>query len=75
MGISEMNIRKSKSPVDIYIQHPIPIPAPGDKNKIEMKPLKLTKKVSWILLGYSELPLMTFIVTGAKEDEETAETG
>ncbi|KAH8083302.1 pre-mRNA processing factor 3-domain-containing protein [Cristinia sonorae] len=44
MGISEMNIRKPKSPVDIYIQHPIPIPAPGEKNKIEMKPLKLTKK-------------------------------
>ena len=45
MGISEMNIRKPNSPVDIYIQHPIPIPAPGDKNKVEMKPLKLTKKV------------------------------
>ena len=26
-------------------QNPIPIPAPGDKNKVEMKPLKLTKKV------------------------------
>ncbi|PPQ88518.1 hypothetical protein CVT26_009727, partial [Gymnopilus dilepis] len=24
--------------------HPIPIPAPGDKDKVELKPLKLTKK-------------------------------
>lgn len=40
-----MNIRNSDSPINYYIQHPIPIPAPGDKNKAALKPLKLTKKV------------------------------
>lgn len=40
-----MNIRTPNSPITIYIQHPIPIPAPGDKNKTVLKPLKLTKKV------------------------------
>lgn len=40
-----MNIRTANSPITIYIQHPIPIPAPGDKNKAVLKPLKLTKKV------------------------------
>ncbi|KAK7683097.1 hypothetical protein QCA50_013770 [Cerrena zonata] len=43
-GISQMNIRTPNSPITIYIQHPIPIPAPGDKNKTVLKPLKLTKK-------------------------------
>lgn len=28
----------------MYIQHPIPIPAPGDKDKIELKPMMLTKR-------------------------------
>ncbi|MCO5585231.1 hypothetical protein L7F22_039164 [Adiantum nelumboides] len=32
------------SPVDIYIQHPIPIPAPSDKIKIESRGVMLTKK-------------------------------
>ncbi|KAF7323822.1 U4 u6 small nuclear ribonucleoprotein [Mycena kentingensis (nom. inval.)] len=32
------------SPITHYIQHPIPIPAPGDKNKASLKPLMLTKK-------------------------------
>lgn len=45
MGIGAMNIRTDNSPITIYVQHPIPIPAPGDKNKVAMKPLKLTKKV------------------------------
>ncbi|KAL6305945.1 pre-mRNA processing factor 3-domain-containing protein [Sparassis latifolia] len=43
-GLSQLNIRTTNSPITIYIQHPIPIPAPGDKNKVAMKPLKLTKK-------------------------------
>lgn len=45
MGIGSMNIRTDNSPITIYVQHPIPIPAPGDKNQTAMKPLKLTKKV------------------------------
>ncbi|KAI0937628.1 hypothetical protein AcW1_010252 [Taiwanofungus camphoratus] len=43
-GLSQLNIRNANSPITIYVQHPIPIPAPGDKNKVAMKPLKLTKK-------------------------------
>ncbi|KAJ6571822.1 PRP3-domain-containing protein [Mycena capillaripes] len=44
LGIANLNIRTSDSPITIYIQHPIPIPAPGDKNKISLKPMMLTKK-------------------------------
>ncbi|KAJ7721942.1 pre-mRNA processing factor 3-domain-containing protein [Mycena maculata] len=43
-GIANLNIRTSDSPITIYIQHPIPIPAPGDKNKVALKPMMLTKK-------------------------------
>ncbi|KAF8067886.1 pre-mRNA processing factor 3-domain-containing protein [Lyophyllum atratum] len=43
-GMETLNIHTSDSPITIYIQHPIPIPAPGDKNKVELKPLMLTKK-------------------------------
>ncbi|KAI0314405.1 pre-mRNA processing factor 3-domain-containing protein [Amylostereum chailletii] len=41
---SALNIRKDGSPITFYIQHPIPIPAPGEKNKPVAKPLMLTKK-------------------------------
>ncbi|KII84667.1 hypothetical protein PLICRDRAFT_46061 [Plicaturopsis crispa FD-325 SS-3] len=44
LGLEQLNIRKDDSPITIYIQHPIPIPAPGDKNKATLKPLMLTKK-------------------------------
>ncbi|KAL4068563.1 pre-mRNA processing factor 3-domain-containing protein [Scleroderma yunnanense] len=44
MGLDALNIRTENSPVTIYIQHPIPIPALGDKSKIGLKPLKLTTK-------------------------------
>ncbi|SJL03727.1 related to U4/U6 small nuclear ribonucleoprotein hPrp3 [Armillaria ostoyae] len=43
-GIQAMNIKTANSPITIYIQHPIPIPAPGDKDKVALKPMKLTKK-------------------------------
>ncbi|CAL1709258.1 unnamed protein product [Somion occarium] len=43
-GVSQMNIRIPNSPITIYVQHPIPIPAPADKNNTVVKPLKLTKK-------------------------------
>lgn len=46
LGLSKLKIHNDDSPITIYIQHPIPIPAPGDKNKIELKPLMLTKKVT-----------------------------
>lgn len=44
LGMSALNIRTEGSPITLYIQHPIPIPAPGDKNSAELKPLMLTKK-------------------------------
>ena len=43
-GISSLNVRNADSPINIYIQHPIKIPAPGEKDKVELKPLMLTKK-------------------------------
>ena len=48
--MENLNIRNNGSPITIYIQHPIPIPAPGDKNKTALKPLKLTKKVRMLSL-------------------------
>ena len=42
--MAKLNIRNADSPITLYIQHPIPIPAPGEKNKPTMKPLKLTQK-------------------------------
>ncbi|KAF8189938.1 pre-mRNA processing factor 3-domain-containing protein [Mycena galopus ATCC 62051] len=44
LGMANLNIWTSDSPITIYIQHPIPIPAPGDKNKVALKPMMLTKK-------------------------------
>ncbi|KAG6914721.1 hypothetical protein DXG01_015751 [Tephrocybe rancida] len=44
LGMDKLNIATPDSPITIYIQHPIPIPAPGDKNQAELKPLMLTKK-------------------------------
>ena len=44
LGMSALHVRTAESPITLYIQHPIPIPAPGDKNSVEIKPLMLTKK-------------------------------
>ncbi|KAI5992755.1 pre-mRNA processing factor 3-domain-containing protein [Pisolithus albus] len=44
LSLLTLNIRTENSPVTLYVQHPIPIPAPGDKNKVGLKPLKLTTK-------------------------------
>jgi U4/U6 small nuclear ribonucleoprotein PRP3 len=43
-GEAERKIRGRDSPITLYIQHPIPIPAPKDRHKVEEKPLMLTKK-------------------------------
>ena len=44
-GIANLNIRSPDSVITIYIQHPIPLPPPGEKaGKPEPKPLKLTTK-------------------------------
>ncbi|KAF8582545.1 PRP3-domain-containing protein [Ramaria rubella] len=44
LGLSALNIRSSGSPINLYVQHPIPIPGHGEKNKVALKPLMLTKK-------------------------------
>ncbi|KAG6812523.1 hypothetical protein H0H92_002414 [Tricholoma furcatifolium] len=44
LGMERLNIATPDSPITIYIQHPIPIPAPADKSQVELKPLMLTKK-------------------------------
>ena len=73
-GFEQLNIRTSDSPITIYIQHPIPIPAPGEKNKIALKPMMLTKKVRSAQSVF--LPILTDIpFTGTKEDEEIEEEG
>ncbi|THH19639.1 hypothetical protein EW146_g1571 [Bondarzewia mesenterica] len=42
LDLSLLNIRNESSPINLYIQHPIPIVAPSEKNGA--KPLMLTKK-------------------------------
>ncbi|KAG8989264.1 hypothetical protein FRB93_003704 [Tulasnella sp. JGI-2019a] len=42
--LSKTLIRTKNSPITEYVQHPIPIPAPYERNKVELKPLKLTKR-------------------------------
>ncbi|KZS86996.1 PRP3-domain-containing protein [Sistotremastrum niveocremeum HHB9708] len=43
-SLANAYIRTADSPISIYIQHPIPIPAPADKDAQQLKPLKLTAK-------------------------------
>lgn len=43
-GVPQALIGGSDSPITIYIQHPIPIPPPGDKDKIPTRGVMLTKK-------------------------------
>ncbi|KAF8434613.1 PRP3-domain-containing protein [Boletus edulis BED1] len=47
-GFEHLNIRTQDSPVTLYIQHPIPIPGFGEKNKVSLRPLKLTAKARCI---------------------------
>lgn len=42
-GLAALNIRNDSSPITLYVQHPIPIPAPGEKDAAPLKPLMLTK--------------------------------
>ncbi|TFK22157.1 PRP3-domain-containing protein [Coprinopsis marcescibilis] len=44
LGLDKLFIRTNNSPISIYVQHPIPIPAPGDNDKVVLKPLMLTTK-------------------------------
>ncbi|MBW0472829.1 hypothetical protein O181_012544 [Austropuccinia psidii MF-1] len=42
-GVASKFIYSTESPITIYVQHPIQLPAPGDKDPAVLKPLKLTK--------------------------------
>ena len=42
--MESLHIRTANSPINIYVQHPIPILAPGEKSKVQLKPLMLTSK-------------------------------
>jgi U4/U6 small nuclear ribonucleoprotein PRP3 len=44
LGMDKLNIAHADSPITLYVQHPIPIPAPGEKNRGALKPLKATTK-------------------------------
>lgn len=74
-GLQKMHIRDDTSPISIYIQHPIPIPAPGDKNKATLKPLKLTKKASAPTLHASTMITDGVASVGAKENAEATAAG
>jgi U4/U6 small nuclear ribonucleoprotein PRP3 len=50
-GEAQKKVVGPESPITIYIQHPIPIPAPKDRRKVEEKPLMLTKRVSCFVVG------------------------
>ncbi|KAG8762244.1 hypothetical protein FRC11_010337 [Ceratobasidium sp. 423] len=43
-NLANTNIRSHDSPITMYVQHPIPVPAPWEKNQAALKPLKLTSK-------------------------------
>ncbi|KAL7284340.1 hypothetical protein ACG7TL_001629 [Trametes sanguinea] len=84
LGLSKLNIRNADSPITLYIQHPIPIPAPGDKTQATLKPLKLTKKAGHLLtftLMHACLPRGSFRSkrgcesNGGRPSSKTNETG
>jgi hypothetical protein len=69
------------SPITIYVQHPIPIPAPGERG-VGLKPLMLTSKVGFFVLrlrlgcfGSEQNGWTLTMLTGTKEDEKVEEEG
>ncbi|KAJ8473895.1 hypothetical protein ONZ51_g7576 [Trametes cubensis] len=72
LGMSKLNIRTADSPITLYIQHPIPIPAPGDKTEQTLKPLKLTKKASQ-RLSIRLANLMKVLTSDAVQDPTRVE--
>jgi hypothetical protein len=44
MGVAALNITTPDSPITLYVQHPIPLPAPAEQDKAALKPLKLTTR-------------------------------
>ncbi|KAG9093263.1 hypothetical protein FS749_014733 [Ceratobasidium sp. UAMH 11750] len=43
-NLTNTHIRSHDSPITMYVQHPIPVPAPWEKNEAALKALKLTSK-------------------------------
>ncbi|QRV82045.1 U4/U6 small nuclear ribonucleoprotein Prp3 [Ceratobasidium sp. AG-Ba] len=43
-NLTNTHIRSHDSPITMYVQHPIPVPAPWEKNEMAIKALKLTSK-------------------------------
>ncbi|GAA97375.1 uncharacterized protein L969DRAFT_17286 [Mixia osmundae IAM 14324] len=43
-GATSRVLQSNETPITIYVQHPIPIPAPADRIKVDAQPLKLTQK-------------------------------
>ncbi|KAB5592901.1 U4/U6 small nuclear ribonucleoprotein PRP3 [Ceratobasidium theobromae] len=43
-NLANTHIRSQDSLITMYVQHPIPVPAPWEKNEAALKPLKLTSK-------------------------------
>jgi hypothetical protein len=84
---SNLKINTDDSLITLYVQHPIPIPAPWENRGESARPLMLTKKVSGVgmLGGLSFGFCADFFwllcssspphATGAKEDEETKTSG
>jgi U4/U6 small nuclear ribonucleoprotein PRP3 len=50
LGMENLNISNPNSPITIYIQHPIPIPAP-DENKVALRPMMLTTKAGFFFFS------------------------
>ena len=74
LGMENLKIRTADSPITEYVQHPIPIPAPWDKNAVALKPLKLTTKVCCLralCLLFRCLGQILFLLVGNAEDAET----
>ncbi|KAJ7905100.1 small nuclear ribonucleoprotein hPrp3 [Mycena leptocephala] len=46
LGVGNLNIRTADSPITIYIQHPIPIPAPETKIRLEQKKMRKLKRAA-----------------------------
>jgi hypothetical protein len=72
--MENLNISNPNSPITIYIQHPIPIPAP-DENKVALRPMMLTTKAGFFFFLFRQFCglLTAYLFVGAKEDEETQE--
>jgi hypothetical protein len=71
MGFQHLKIWSADSPVTEYVQHPIPIPAPWDKNAVALKPLKLTTKVRLRHCSFQPADSLHLCAGGEKDSSES----